>query len=40
MYDIAIIGSGPGGLAAALYAARARLDTVVISGDEFGGPAT
>lgn len=37
MYDIAIIGSGPGGLAAALYAARARLDTVVISGDEFGG---
>ena len=37
MYDIVIIGSGPGGLAAALYAARARLSTVVITGDEFGG---
>ena len=37
MYDIAIIGSGPGGLAAAVYAARARLSTVVITGDEFGG---
>ena len=37
MYDIAIIGSGPGGLSAAIYAARARLSTLVITGDEFGG---
>ena len=37
MYDIAIIGSGPGGLSAAIYAARARLSTLVVTGDEFGG---
>ncbi len=37
VYDVAIIGSGPSGLAAAVYAARARLSTVVITGDEFGG---
>jgi thioredoxin reductase (NADPH) len=37
VYDIAIIGSGPGGLSAAIYAARARLSTLVITGDEFGG---
>jgi len=37
VYDIAIIGSGPGGLSAAIYAARARLSTLVVTGDEFGG---
>ncbi len=29
-YDIVIIGAGPGGLTAAIYAGRSRLDTVVI----------
>ena len=30
VYDLVIIGSGPAGLAAAIYAQRARLDTLVI----------
>lgn len=30
MYDLIIIGSGPAGLAAAIYAQRAKLDTLVI----------
>jgi len=30
LYDVVIIGSGPAGLAAAIYAERARLDTIVI----------
>ena len=30
MYDIIIIGSGPAGLSAAIYAQRACLDTIVI----------
>jgi alkyl hydroperoxide reductase subunit F len=33
MYDVAIIGGGPAGLAAAVYAARKRLSTVLISVD-------
>jgi len=36
-YDIVIIGGGPAGLAAALYAARARRSTVVIEKNVTGG---
>jgi alkyl hydroperoxide reductase subunit F len=36
MYDLAIIGGGPAGAAAGVYAARKKLRTVLIT-DEFGG---
>ena len=37
VYDLIIIGSGPAGFSAALYAGRAHLDTLVITGNEIGG---
>ncbi len=37
MYDIIILGSGPAGLTAAIYCARANKKTLIIAGDTLGG---
>jgi thioredoxin reductase (NADPH) len=37
--DVAIVGAGPGGLAAAVYAASEGLDTLVLEGEGIGGQA-
>ena len=38
MYDLVIVGAGPAGITAAIYAARKKIDTLVISND-IGGQA-
>src|SRR5581483_10270576 len=38
-YELAIVGGGPAGAAAAIYAARKRLKTIFIT-DEWGGQST
>ena len=40
MYDIIIVGSGPAGLTAAVYACRAGKRTLVIEKETFGGQIT
>lgn len=37
MYDVAIIGSGPAGLTAGIYASRANLKTILFAGEKWGG---
>lgn len=37
MHDVIIIGSGPAGLTAAIYATRANLKTLIIAGAKWGG---
>ena len=37
VYDVIILGAGPAGLAAGLYAGRSRLDTLIIEKGQDGG---
>lgn len=37
IYDLIILGGGPAGLTAAIYAGRAALDTLVLAGSAWGG---
>ena len=40
MYDIIIIGAGPAGLTAAIYARRAEKKVLIIEKESFGGQIT
>lgn len=40
LYDLIIVGAGPAGLSAGLYAGRATLDTLIVEGDAVGGQVT
>ena len=40
MYDVLIIGAGPAGITAAIYAARSNLNVLVIEGESLGGKLT
>ncbi|WP_301876070.1 FAD-dependent oxidoreductase [Limosilactobacillus oris] len=40
LYDLIIVGAGPAGLSAGLYAGRATLDTLILEGDIVGGQVT
>ena len=37
IFDVAIVGSGPAGLTAGIYASRANLKTVLFAGEKWGG---
>ena len=37
IYDVAIVGSGPAGLTAAIYTARGAVSTVIMGGEKWGG---
>lgn len=37
LYDVVVIGSGPAGMTAAIYASRAKLSTAVVAGSLYGG---
>jgi thioredoxin reductase (NADPH) len=39
VFDVAVVGAGPAGLAAAVYAASEGLSTLVLEGEAFGGQA-
>jgi thioredoxin reductase (NADPH) len=39
VFDVAVVGAGPAGLGAAVYAASEGLSTLVLEGDAFGGQA-